>query len=109
MPAEREPIHLGAALRQRYLAEMEPAYLTFGGTFATTAMLSAYAEGLPWLIEAKAYVEANVRYLESALRERVPEVMMTDWKRSKTGLIAIDASLQHSWKSGSLRVGVRSS
>ena len=39
----------------------------------------------------------------------VPLVMTTDWNRSKTGLIAIDASLQQNWKSGSCSVGVRSS
>ena len=44
-----------------------------------------------------------------SMGERVPEVITTLWKRSKTGLIAIDASLQHSWKSGSRSVGVRSS
>ncbi len=81
----------GAALRQRYLAEMEPAYLTFGGTFATIAMLAAYAEGLPWLIEAKAYVEANVRYLESALRERVPEVVVL--RPQATYLVLLDFRL----------------
>jgi hypothetical protein len=33
--------------------------------------------------------------------ERVPEVMMTDWKRSSTGLMAREASRQHSCSRGS--------
>ena len=36
-----------------------------------------------------------------SMGESVPEVMTTDWKRSNTGLIAMDASLQQNWKSGS--------
>jgi len=44
-----------------------------------------------------------------SIGERVPEVMTTDWKRSKTGLMAMEASLQQNWKSGSCSVGVRSS
>ena len=36
-------------------------------------------------------------------------MMTTDWKRSKTGFIAIEASLQQNWKSGSGREGERSS
>ena len=37
-----------------------------------------------------------------SIGESVPEVMTTDWKRSKTGLIAMEASLQQNWKRGSL-------
>mmetsp|Transcript_24129 Transcript_24129/g.72521 ORF Transcript_24129/g.72521 Transcript_24129/m.72521 type:complete len:272 (-) Transcript_24129:276-1091(-) len=44
-----------------------------------------------------------------SMGDRVPEVMTTDWKRSKTGFIAIEASLQQNWKSGSGRAGERSS
>ena len=42
--------------------------------------------------------ERTFLYMSSG--ERVPEVITTDWKRSKTGLMAIEASLQHSWTSG---------
>ena len=40
-----------------------------------------------------------------SIGESVPEVITTDWNRSKTGLIAIDASLQQNWKSGSCTCG----
>ena len=38
-----------------------------------------------------------------------PDVMTTDWKRSKTGLIAIDASMQLKCMMGFGMVGARSS
>ena len=39
-----------------------------------------------------------------SIGESVPEVMTTDWNRSKTGLIAIEASLQQNWNSGSCKL-----
>lgn len=36
-----------------------------------------------------------------SMGESVPEVITTDWNLSKTGFIAIDASLQQNWKRGS--------
>lgn len=38
-----------------------------------------------------------------------PEVMTTDWKRSNTGLMAMEASIQLKWRMGLLMVGVLSS
>ena len=41
--------------------------------------------------------------------DRVPDVMTTLWKRSKTGLMAMDASMQLKCRMGLEMVGVRSS
>ena len=40
---------------------------------------------------------------------RTPEVMTTDWKRSKTGLMAMEASMQLKCMMGLGMVGARSS
>ena len=40
---------------------------------------------------------------------RTPEVMTTDWKRSKTGLMAMEASMQLKFITGLAMVGARSS
>ena len=77
-------------LRHAYLAEAEPATLTFGSTFATEAMLAAYNHGMPWLLEAKAYVEANLLYVTSELREHVPEI--TPLMPRATYLLWLDCS-----------------
>mmetsp|Transcript_21648 Transcript_21648/g.51344 ORF Transcript_21648/g.51344 Transcript_21648/m.51344 type:complete len:312 (-) Transcript_21648:223-1158(-) len=44
-----------------------------------------------------------------SMGDSVPEVMTTDWNLSKTGFMAMEASLQQNWKRGSCSVGVRSS
>jgi hypothetical protein len=41
--------------------------------------------------------------------DRVPEVMTTDWKRSKTGLMAMEASKQRKCIKGLKTVGALSS
>tara|TARA_B110001452_G_scaffold266425_1_gene273267 strand:- start:908 stop:2257 length:1350 start_codon:yes stop_codon:yes gene_type:complete len=62
-------------LRQQYTRRALPAFLAFGSTFATTAMLAAYEHGAPWLDAARAHVRANVDVLCSLLRAHVPEVV----------------------------------
>lgn len=65
-----------ASLRQKYLASVAYAFLHYGSTFATEAMLAAYACGKPWLRGAKGYVEAQLLHCEAFLRERCsPEVV----------------------------------
>lgn len=56
-------------LRSRYLAHVSPAWLHFGSTFATEAMLAAYQHGAEWLEAARAYVRANVEFLTAALAD----------------------------------------
>ena len=51
-------------------------------------------------LESVGYVKPRMRGYIS-MGESVPEVITTDWNLSKTGFIAIDASLQQNWKRGS--------
>ena len=62
------------ALRRRYLQRAEPAFIAYGGTFATTALLAAYTHGGPWLAAARAHVAANVRFLVDFVSAHVPGV-----------------------------------
>jgi cystathionine beta-lyase len=52
-----------------------PAFLSYGSTFATTAMLAAYTSGGPWLDAAREHVAANVAWLSAYLGVWVPEVV----------------------------------
>jgi len=64
-----------AALRERYLASVAYAFLHYGSTFATEAMLAAYEHGRPWLEGAKRYVEAQLLHCEEFLLARcAPEI-----------------------------------
>mmetsp|Transcript_108930 Transcript_108930/g.204341 ORF Transcript_108930/g.204341 Transcript_108930/m.204341 type:complete len:331 (+) Transcript_108930:2-994(+) len=64
------------ALRERYLQTVDYAFLHFGGTFATTAMLAAYNNGWSWLQGVRRYVEANLRRCKTFLEERsISEVL----------------------------------
>lgn len=62
------------ALRQSYLAQAEPAALTFGSAFATEGMAAAYTHGGPWLSRAKIYVQENLDFVTGYLRAHVPEI-----------------------------------
>lgn len=62
------------ALRQAYLAQAEPAALTFGSAFATEGMAAAYTHGGPWLRQVKAYVQDNLAFVAGYLRAHVPEI-----------------------------------
>ena len=57
------------ALREAYRAYAEPAFLTFGSTFATVAMLACYTEpeAARWLDAAIAHVCANLHALRAHL------------------------------------------
>ena len=64
-----------ACCPRRYLAYAEPAFLSFGSTFATVALLAAYERGGPWLDAAKALVAANARALAATLRRDAPQLV----------------------------------
>jgi cystathionine beta-lyase len=64
-----------ADLRGRYLQYAQPAFLTYGSTFATVALLAAYERGGPWLNAARQHVANNVRLLHLYLRRHVPSVV----------------------------------
>jgi len=63
-------------LRRAYLAYTEPSFLTFGSVFATEMMLVAYDVGGEWFQAAKAYVKANLVFLENFLMAHVPGVFL---------------------------------
>lgn len=64
------------ALRLRYLAAVDYAFLHFGGTFASEGALAAYTLGRPWLAGARRHVEDQLLWCEAFLRERCsPEVV----------------------------------
>lgn len=64
------------ALRERYLTTVAYAFLHYGNTFGTEAMLAAYSSGGPWLRRAKQHVESQLRRSEAFLQEYcAPEVV----------------------------------
>ncbi|CAE7700303.1 patB [Symbiodinium sp. CCMP2592] len=63
-------------LRKQYLAYTEPSFLTFASIFATEMMLVAYDRGGPWFLAAKAYIKANLVFLEHFLLAHVPGVRL---------------------------------
>ena len=83
-------VFLDAALKQRYCDGVYHAHLMFNTIFAMVAMRAAYAEGLPWLRAAKAYVEENIEWLERFLTERVHEIV--PMRPEATYLVWLDCS-----------------
>jgi cystathionine beta-lyase len=63
------------ALRAKYLAIAEHAYLHFGSAFATAGMMAAYQLGGPWRLRLCRYLESQIEFLESFLQNRVPEMI----------------------------------
>ena len=49
------------------LVQVEPAWLHFGSTFATVALLAGYEHGRAWLDAARDHVRSNVAFLRDAL------------------------------------------
>ncbi|KAL3903888.1 MAG: hypothetical protein SGPRY_011497, partial [Prymnesium sp.] len=74
----------------RYVDTVHHAHLTFNNLFAGVAMLAAYSSGLPWLQAAKAYVEANILWLEEFLGHHVEEVGVM--RPEATFLVWLDCS-----------------
>ena len=64
-----------AALRAKYRAVVEHAYLHYGSAFATTAMLAAYVHGGAWRTRVCRYIESQVLFLERFLDEHTPELV----------------------------------
>jgi len=92
-------------LRRRYLDYAEPAFLTFGSTFATTALVSAYTEdAAAWLDAAKAHVTANLHCLCGYLAKHVPS--LTVYPLEATYCVWIDCSAMR-WSHEELSVRMR--
>ncbi|CAE8636061.1 unnamed protein product [Polarella glacialis] len=78
------------AMRRKYASIVDHAFLQYGGTFATTAMLAAYQRGEPWLRKAKAYVEGNISEVQAYFDAHLAEVQV--WRPQATFLVWLDFS-----------------
>lgn len=62
------------SLRRRLFTHLEVNELSQPPMFVTAATEAAYNESEPWLDEAIAYIEGNVRYVEGYLSRRLPAI-----------------------------------
>ena len=46
--------------------------------FGLTAIIAAYTEGEEWLDQARAYIDGNIRYIESFVKENLPKAAVMD-------------------------------
>lgn len=65
-----------ASVRAEFLRHKERLFLDKINGFAAVATQAAYAEGQPWLDQAIEYVDQNARFLQDALRSRIPAVKL---------------------------------
>lgn len=63
------------AIRERYMAYLEPRELHQGTLFAFTATKAAYEECDEWLKQMLDYVEENVRFVDQFLKEHIPSIV----------------------------------
>lgn len=61
-------------IRDKYLGYLEPRELTQGTIFAYTATTTAYEDCDDWLKQMVDYVEGNVDYVNSYLKENIPQI-----------------------------------
>ncbi|MDJ0753087.1 MAG: MalY/PatB family protein [Ardenticatenaceae bacterium] len=47
-------------------------------SFGIVATIAAYREGVPWLNEVMAYIEANYRFMKEYLAEHIPEIKLVE-------------------------------
>lgn len=63
-----------ASLRRRFFGWLDALGVAGGNIFAFTAAEAAYAHGEEWLSQMLNYLDANVRTLDTFLKERLPKV-----------------------------------
>ncbi len=61
-------------LRSSFQATLQSNGLFGMGTFGVVALQAAYEHGEEWLEQAMDYIEDNLKYLETFLREHIPEI-----------------------------------
>jgi cystathionine beta-lyase len=66
-----------AALRKRFAAEYERSGYSQLGAFGLAGARAAYLRGEPWLNALLAYLEGNVRLIDSFVKQRLPRVKFT--------------------------------
>ncbi len=80
-------------IRERYLSYLEPRELQEGTIFAFTATRAAYDECEEWLEQMLEYVQQNIDFVDTYLKENIPEIkaMMPE----ASFLIWLDCRLLH--------------
>lgn len=63
-----------AKLREQFFSFLEARELGAGTIFAYTATTAAYTYGAEWLQQMRQYVMDNVRYVETFIREEIPQI-----------------------------------
>lgn len=74
-------------LKEKFRQEMG---LQFPSPFSISALIAAYNEGEEWLDQLKEYIDGNFDYLESFLKEKMPQVKF--WKPEGTYIAWLDFS-----------------
>lgn len=63
----------GKKIREAFKEKMQPYYL-WPGNFGSAAQIAAYNESEDWLEELLIYLRGNAEYIDSFLKERLPEI-----------------------------------
>lgn len=63
-------------LRHRFQTYMEASEFCEGHLFAYLSVAAAYSHGTEWLEQVIAYIQGNIDYTETYLKERIPAIRM---------------------------------
>jgi len=63
-----------AEIRRKFRKYLEKAELTNGSIFAYTAAQAAYENGEEWLLQLSEYLQENVQYVDSFLKQNIPQI-----------------------------------
>lgn len=67
-----------SSLRSKFRREIVKSGYSQLNIMGITACKAAYAEGLPWLSELKAYLKGNLDYLRAFLKDKIPKVRLVE-------------------------------
>jgi cystathionine beta-lyase len=62
-------------LKLKYDRMIDNLHMGLGNIFGAEALKAAYQKGEGWLEEVLQYIESNIEYLESFLKEKIPEIV----------------------------------
>ncbi len=79
------------ALREKLVAQLASSGVTSGNIFALEATRAAYNEGDAWLDGLLDYLAGNVRELENAVRELLPEAVLSPMEATYLGWLDLRA------------------
>lgn len=63
-------------IRQKFQEYMEASEFSEGHLFAYLSVAAAYSNGTEWLDQALAYIQANIDFTDTYLREHIPAIRM---------------------------------